>query len=109
MWVFTNTGFVSAVSTGKGLMVRARDRQSLTPLSTLAKTEIKKSPTHDYPYRVFITNELFAEWLANMAKSVEYRNFKAEVADVRGYDFSKPLMKVWSVMHEVEDKEARIQ
>jgi hypothetical protein len=29
MWLFTNTGFVSAVSNGKDLMVRARDRADL--------------------------------------------------------------------------------
>lgn len=107
MWIFTNTGFVSAVSDGENLMVRARDRQSLEPLSTLAKGEIKRTPTHDYPYRVIVTHEVFSQWVSDQVKSIEYRNFKSSVSDMRGYEFSKPLMKVWSAMHDVEDEEAR--
>jgi hypothetical protein len=42
-----------------------------------------------------------------MASNITYKNFKSEVASTRGYDFAHPLMKVWSAMHEVEDKEAR--
>jgi hypothetical protein len=37
MWLFTNTGFVSAVSNGQDLMVRSRDRESLEPLAESAK------------------------------------------------------------------------
>jgi hypothetical protein len=43
----------------------------------------------------------------NMAAGNTYKNFKSEVAATRGYDFSHPLMKVWSAMHEVEDAGAR--
>ena len=107
MWIFTNTGFVSAVSDGKDLVVRSRDRLSLEPISIFAMVEIKKSPTSDYPYRLTIDKYLFAEWLSRMAKSIDYRNFKSEVADLRGDHFAHPLMKVWSAMHEVEDEEAR--
>lgn len=109
MWIFTNTGFVSAVSDGRDLMVRARDRQSLEPLSIFAKSEIKKTPTHDYPYRVFVSHEIFSKWVSDQATAIRYKNFKSEVSDVRGYEFSKPLMKVWSAMHDVEDEEARPQ
>jgi hypothetical protein len=107
MWIFTNTGFVSAVSDGKELVVRSRDRLSLEPISAFAKAEIKKSPLSDYPYRLTIDKELFAVWLSRMAESIDYRNFKSEVADLRGDHFAHPLMKVWSAMHEVEDEEAR--
>lgn len=107
MWVFTSTGFVSAVSDGKELVVRSRDRLSLEPISTYSKAEIKNSPVSDYPYRLTISKELFAEWLSIMAKSIDYRNFKSEVSDLRGDYFAHSLMKVWSAMHEVEDEEAR--
>jgi hypothetical protein len=107
MWIFTNTGFVSAVSNGKELIVRSRDRFSLETISAFAKAEIKKSPVSDYPYRLTINKELFAEWLSKMAKSIDYQNFKSEVADLRGDHFVNPLMRVWSVMHEIEDREAR--
>ncbi len=107
MWLFTNTGFVSAVSNGKDLMVRARDRESLQPIAEAANTEIITTPQNDYPYRVVVSHEFFANWVAHMARGIAYKNFKSEVAATRGYEFAHPLMKVWSAMHEVEDKEAR--
>ncbi len=109
MWIFTTTGFVSAVSDGKGLVVRSRDRQSLEPISTIAKAEIKKSPVSDYPYRLTLSNELFADWVSTMAKSIDYRNFKSAVAIHRNRLFAKVLGEVWSVMHGVEDKSARVR
>ena len=107
MWLFTNTGFVSAVSNDKDLMVRARDRESLEPIAESAKTEIISTPENDYPYRVIITHECFAKWVSHMVTTITYKNFKSEVGSTRGYDFAHPLMKVWSAMHEVEDAEAR--
>jgi hypothetical protein len=107
MWLFTNTGFVSAVSNGKDLMVRARDRESLELLSEITKQEITSTPTNDYPYRLIIPHESFAKWVSHMATGITYKNFKSEVAATRGYDFAHPLMKVWSAMHEVEDAGAR--
>jgi hypothetical protein len=107
MWLFTNTGFVSAVSNGKDLMVRARDKESLEALAEAAKTEIINTPKNDYPYRVIVTHELFSKWVAHMAAGITYKNFKSEVAATRGHDFAHPLMKVWSAMHEVEDLSSR--
>jgi hypothetical protein len=107
MWLFTNTGFVSAVSNGQDLMVRARDKESLEPLAEAAKTEIISTPKNDYPYRVIVTHEIFSKWAAHMASGITYKNFKSEVAATRGYDFAHPLMKVWSAMHQVEDAGAR--
>jgi hypothetical protein len=107
MWIFTNTGFVSAVSNGKDLMVRSRDRESLEPLAESAKTEIIATPANDYPYRTIVSHEIFSRWAAHMASNIAYKNFKSEVASTRGYDFAHPLMKVWSAMHEVEDPSAR--
>lgn len=109
MWVFTNTGFVSAVqdSTNRTIIVRARDKKSLEPISEKSKAPIKKTPHSDYPYRVLVAREVFAEWLYESAQSINYGNFKSEVSNIRGHNFSKPLMKVWSAMHDVEDSQAR--
>jgi hypothetical protein len=109
MWLFTNTGFVSAVSNGEDLMVRARDKESLGPIAESAKTQIISTPQNDYPYRVIVTHEFFAKWVAQMASNITYKNFKSEVAATRGYEFAHPLMKVWSAMHQVEDEKARKQ
>ena len=107
MWLFTNTGFVSAVSNGQDLMVRSRDRESLEPLAESAQTEILSTPKNDYPYRVIVTHEIFSRWAAHMAAGITYKNFKSEVSATRGYNFAHPLMRVWAAMHEVEDAEAR--
>jgi hypothetical protein len=109
MWVFTTTGFVSAVYKDGALQVRARDRRSLTPLAKQTGAEIITTPLADYPYRIAITNEQFAGWVNQQALSIDYKNFKSEVADTRGYGFAKPLNKVWSAMHEVEDAKARVR
>jgi hypothetical protein len=109
MWVFTTSGFVSAVYKDGALQVRARDRKSLEALSKETAAAIIATPLADYPYRIAITNEQFSKWLSQQVMSVDYRNFKSEIADTRGYGFAKPLNKVWSVMHEVEDDGARVR
>jgi hypothetical protein len=109
MWVFTASGFVSAVYKDGAIQVRARDRKSLEPLVKLTGAAITATPLADYPYRIAMTNEQFAAWVSQVALSVNYNNFKSEIADVRGYGFAKPLIQVWSVMHEVEDVNARVR
>jgi len=107
MWIFTTTGFVSAVADGKGLVVRSRDRLSLVPLATACDAKIKHTPTSDYPYRLTTSHENFAKWMSEVTHQISYRNFKSEVANVRGESFAKPLLKVWWAMHDVEEDSAR--
>ena len=107
MWVFTTSGFLSAVFKDGALQVRARDRKSLDALAKSTGATITATPLADYPYRIAITNEQFASWVNQQALSIAYKNFKSEVADTRGYGFAKPLNKVWSVMHEVQDSKER--
>jgi len=109
MWVFTTTGFVSAVYKDGALQVRARDRRSLNALSKDSGASIVATPLADYPYRIAITNEQFSKWLQAQVLGINYKNFKSEVADSRGYGFAKPLNQVWSVMHDVEDEKARVR
>ena len=109
MWIFTTTGFVSAVRNpnDRTITVRSRDKASLEPISSRFDAQIKKTPLGDYPYRVEIRQEDFAEWVRDQASSIDYRNFKSEVAIHRGSTFSGALGKVWSTMHDVEDSSAR--
>ena len=107
MWLFTDTGFISVVGKGESLTARARDQKSLAPLADFASTKIKKSPESDYPYRLSLSRDTFADWTASMARNISYENFKSEVAVTRGPKFAHPLIKVWSAMHDVEDKLAR--
>jgi hypothetical protein len=101
MWVFTETGFVSAVrKTDRPdvYTVRSRDRKSLEPLANFASVEIVETPYGDYPLRVFVKPEVFTEWLATQSSSIEYSNFKSRVSRTRGDEYVDALHDVWSAM-----------
>lgn len=109
MWIFTETGFVSAVRKhgDADLSVRARDRDSLEPLQRQAGGQIVHTPLADYPYRLMVNPSVFAAWLTDSVADLDYSNFKSQVAATRGYDYAHALSGVWSTMHDVEDAEAR--
>lgn len=110
MWLFTETGFLSAVQkdpTKQVLSVRARDKQSLADLAGRFDLKIIQTPMADYPYRVEISKEQFAEWVSSEINSITYSNFKDQVSLIRDSKFAKLLGSVWSTMLGAEDKEAR--
>jgi UDP-3-O-acyl-N-acetylglucosamine deacetylase len=109
MWIFTPSGFVSAVYKEGAMQVRARDKQSLASLEAKTGSPVKHTTLADYPYRLSTSHSDFANWAFEQALAIDYSNFKSEVADVRGYGFAKTLNKIWSVMHEVEDEGARVR
>jgi hypothetical protein len=109
MWIFTTSGFLSAVSKETDtLSVRARDRQSLVSLSAWSKSEIISTPYADYPYRIETDHQIFSSWVAREAVSIDYNNFKTSVGISRGKKFARSLASIWSTMHEVEDSKARM-
>lgn len=110
MWIFTDTGFISAVRKPEypGVVtVRSRDRESLELLAAKAQVEIKRSPHGDYPYRVFVDDGPFIEWFLDRGSELSYSNFKNRVVQTRGKKFASALNQVWSAMLSVEDDEAR--
>jgi hypothetical protein len=110
MWIFTETGFVSAVQhrdNPEYLMVRARDRESLESLAAMLSIEIKSTPNADYPYRLVATKEDVKSWMNDSIDFLGYSNFKNQVAITRGKEYAYALGSVWSTMHDVEDEEAR--
>jgi hypothetical protein len=110
MWIFTDTGFISAVRKPEypGVFtVRSRDRESLESLAAKAQVEIKRSPNGDYPYRVFVGDTAFIEWFLDRGGELQYSNFKNHVAQTRGRHFVSALHNVWEAMLAVEDDEAR--
>lgn len=109
MWLFTETGFVSAVQHRDEpdlLVVRARDRISLVGILDYADTEITTNAYSDYPYRVIIHKADFTRWVNDAIKFLEYPNFKNQVAVTRGKKFAHTLGKVWATMLDAEDDEA---
>lgn len=110
MWLFTTEGFVSVVKAHGStdlLVVRGRDRISLEGISAATQEPILRTPDRDYPYRVVAPRDSVQSWISGAVRSLDYDNFKNEVAAMRGHGFAHALMSVWSVMHEVEDVEAR--
>ena len=110
MWIFTDTGFVSAVRKPEHpdlITVRARDRKSLESLAAKANVEIKRSPFGDYPCRVFVSEQSFNEWLIDRTGELNYENFKSRVAETRGLEFASALHDVWVAMLSVEDEDSR--
>ena len=77
MWLFTTTGFVSAVKHGPDLVIRARDAKSLEPIAAFGKLNIKHTPANDYPYRITTDNDTFARWTHYMCQTIDYSNFKS--------------------------------
>lgn len=106
MWVFTQTGFVSAVRKNNRpdvYTVRSRDRKSLDPLAAAAEVEIVTSSHSDYPHRVLVDPAVFTSWLSKQAGEIDYSNFKARVAQTRGLDYTDALHDVWTAMLKTAD------
>ena len=105
MWVFTETGFVSAVmhrDDENVIVVRARETESLDGIAALADSKIVSTPNRDYPWRVHVSRATFQQWLASSADDLRYTNYKNRIHETRGDEFYSALSKVWSVMHDVE-------
>lgn len=108
MWIFSETGFISAVAhfQDRALIVaRSRERESLDGLAALADTTIHSTPMRDYPFRVHVSRKVFKQWLSTTVDDLEYTNFKNRVNDTRGGGFHDALSEVWEIMHHVEERE----
>ena len=107
MWLFSETGFVSAVqdmSDSEIFTVRGRDRESLEPLSRLYKVKIRENEGTDYPYRVSVSKDQFASWVADQIENLDYTNYKSRMYQSRGENFTEALHDVWEDMHSVSPK-----
>jgi len=106
MWVFTQTGFLSAVrhrDEVDALVVRARDLESIQAIADFAKTDIITHAGSDYPYRVFIKEEDWKGFLQKAVEELDYDNYKNRMHHLRDDRFCNALSSVWSVMLRTED------
>ena len=107
MWLFTDTGYVSAVISKEDrtkISVRARDKKSLQSFVKMFGVKIVELKARDYEYRVYITKEQLKEWTNARIEQMDYDNFKTQVTKTRGYEFAEPLHGVWYEMLAVSDK-----
>lgn len=106
MWIFTTSGFLSAVAHRDqpgAVMVRARERSHLATLaafSCLADGAISETPSADYRWRITVTKAVFAEFVKAQAQAVDYDNFKNACHDRQpaARRWHHCLMDVWSAM-----------
>jgi predicted lipoprotein len=70
----------------------------------MAKVGIVTSPLGDYPYRLFIEPAVFTEWVGDQASQIEYSNFKNQVSQTRGYEYTAALNDVWVAMLNKDDQ-----
>jgi hypothetical protein len=110
MWLFTEKGFLSAVRKGHGdqnLVVRARNIAALKDLTEFSMTAIVRTPKADYPFRLHVSPETWAEYVKLVALEVDYRNFKTQVKKTLGQDHAEALGLVWKTMLALQDYDAR--
>jgi hypothetical protein len=110
MWIFTETGFISAVAhrdDQRFMVVRARDKQSLEELALMSQTEIEYSPNADYSWRTVVHKQDLYQFMEHAISVADYDNFKNRVYKTRGNRFASALNEVWSIMHNVEDEAAK--
>jgi len=116
MWTFTEDGFFSTVEdyvagNEGGLLVRGRDVKSLERFCVETKTPldwIQTTPERDYPFRVSVPREVWAEYVQSTARDIDYNDFKSHCKALASYAgseaglTSQQLMAmgmVWAVMY----------
>jgi len=114
MWLFTEVGFFSVVAIAKQpevLMVRARDPGDLKRFrekyGKKVMSDIAYTPDNDYPARVYVYKDAFAQVMAEVVKDLNYSNFKSHVEKVDGLDREMLYSQVWYTMTRLEPETAR--
>ena len=95
MWIFTTSGFVSAVEDRNDpdvLVVRSRWRADLKRL--FPREKILVTPEADYGFRVRISRYALATMLAVEVGRIDYLNFKNACPKER----HEPYLRVWTAL-----------
>jgi hypothetical protein len=106
MWLLIPEGFFSIVQKEgeEELCVRARVRADLDRLRETylpALGETVETPGGDYRYRAWIGRDELAAGMAEIARNLDWANFKDEVAR-RGSSRAHVYGQVWGVLGELQ-------
>lgn len=117
MWVATNFGFFSVVQRPQvtrshdsellaalDLQVRARELGHITELRRrmgLMGRDIQRWTNSDYEFRMFISYDEWAHFMARLTYDITYDNFKSSVVDRRLHD---AYLRVWGVIASTFDR-----
>lgn len=106
MWLVTTRGFYSIVEDFHDrdrLLVRARVREDLEALADLVPgLEVEETPDRDYRFRASVTREVWASAAAQLAREIDYPNFKNAVAERQGVDRAHVYGDVWATLLELQ-------
>ena len=124
MWTMTTRGFFSAVQHRDDadlLVVRTRDHGDAATLQTwyatwsqaqvdadtdmaayLPPAIITSYPMSDYPWRVILPRQAWAEFLVEVTADLDYGNFKDAVKAAQGPARAGVYMEVWGAMLRLE-------
>jgi len=113
MWIFTRYGFFSFVCPIQydgsieleKVAIRARSEDHLRRLQgrfpDLAADKIISTPGGDYPYRIILSKDRWAQIIGELALEVDWTNFRNEVAAHQGPDgqyYLEAIHDVWDRM-----------
>jgi hypothetical protein len=107
MWIFTSTGFISAVVHRDDpdlIVVRARERASLDPLIERTGAEVNPWEGSDYAFRIVMPRAEFSAWVGEQADAIDYSNFKSSARRRRGGAYADVLHEVWDVMYRFQGR-----
>jgi hypothetical protein len=106
MWLLTTRGFYSAVATKDDpdtIVVRARVRADLEALRGLVgDPEILEGVGTDYRYRVRVSRARWEAAVTELAREIDYTNFKNAVSDRQGASRAHTYSEVWHTLHELQ-------
>lgn len=109
MWLVTTTGFFSVVLKpgDTDLCIRARVRKDLVALKRdylPSMGKIIETKNADYRFRAYASREGVAYAAADMARDIDYSNFKDEVKAVQGKDRANVYMRIWTALLELDPR-----
>ena len=109
MWLFTSKSFLSVVSDkenpkGDKLLVRSRIMGDIEEV--FSSLDAMEKPQADYRFRAWLPRTEVTRALSRYVEDLDYTNFKNSVEDK---DRIRPLMRVWSTMHEHQEAQVRLR
>lgn len=109
MWLFTTIGFFSVVvhrDDPDTILIRARVREDLEALRRhhLPDMEVVEGGGTDYAFRAFVSRDEWEHVAQQLAREIDYPNFKTAATERQGRKRTHPYYEVWRVMHRVQSE-----
>ena len=109
MWLFTTIGFFSVVAhrdDPETILIRARVREDLERMRRhhLPDMEIVEGAGTDYAFRALVSRDEWEHVAQQLARGIDYPNFKSAVSERHGADRAHAYYDVWRVMHRVQSE-----